>query len=56
MTQQIMLELIDGLFVKCKVLTIVFLGIKSHYDMATCRFASNHVWDGLSTVNLVLRK
>jgi len=43
MTQQIILVLIDGLFVKCEVLTAVLMGIKSHYDMATCWFASNHL-------------
>jgi len=56
MTQQIILRLIDGLFVKCEVITAMLMGIKFHYDMPTCRFASNHVWEGFSTVNLVRRK
>jgi len=40
MTQKIILRLIDGLFVKCEVSIAMLMGIKFHYDMATCRFAS----------------
>jgi len=43
LTNEYEYELIDGLFVKCEVLTAMLMGIKFHYDMATCRFASSHL-------------